>query len=184
MAKRNRMKTNISILSARELERKIREEEIRVIDVRTPGEFGNKRISRSLNIPLNAFGEEISELTTDDEKGLPLCIVCQSGVRAEKASKMLSADQFESVFLLAGGLDNWVHEKLPVEKDAREVIPLDRQVRITIGTLILIGTAACYFLEDTRWLLAPAFFGAGLVFSGVTGFCGLAKILSVMPWNR
>jgi hypothetical protein len=29
-----------------------------------------------------------------------------------------------------------------------------------------------------------AFVGAGLVFAGVSGFCGMAKILAYMPWNR
>jgi hypothetical protein len=24
----------------------------------------------------------------------------------------------------------------------------------------------------------------GLAFAGVTGFCGLARLLSTMPWNR
>jgi hypothetical protein len=28
------------------------------------------------------------------------------------------------------------------------------------------------------------FVGAGLVFAGVTGTCGLASLLGVMPWNR
>jgi hypothetical protein len=26
--------------------------------------------------------------------------------------------------------------------------------------------------------------GAGLVFAGVSGFCGMARLLAVMPWNR
>jgi len=39
-------------------------------------------------------------------------------------------------------------------------------------------------------LVAPAFYalsgfvGAGLVFAGVTGTCGLARALRLMPWNR
>lgn len=32
------------------------------------------------------------------------------------------------------------------------------------------------------WL--SAFVGAGLVFAGVTGFCGLGLLLSAMPWNK
>lgn len=26
--------------------------------------------------------------------------------------------------------------------------------------------------------------GAGLVFAGASGFCGLARVLALMPWNR
>ncbi|MDG6745875.1 DUF2892 domain-containing protein [Staphylococcus aureus] len=29
-----------------------------------------------------------------------------------------------------------------------------------------------------------AFVGAGLMFAGVTGWCGMANLLRVMPWNR
>ncbi|WP_245586965.1 YgaP-like transmembrane domain [Pelistega indica] len=28
------------------------------------------------------------------------------------------------------------------------------------------------------------FVGAGLLFAGITGFCGLARLLQGMPWNR
>jgi Protein of unknown function (DUF2892) len=28
------------------------------------------------------------------------------------------------------------------------------------------------------------FVGAGLLFAGVSGFCGMARLLAVMPWNR
>jgi hypothetical protein len=29
-----------------------------------------------------------------------------------------------------------------------------------------------------------AFVGAGLTFAGVSGFCGMARLLAIMPWNR
>jgi hypothetical protein len=38
--------------------------------------------------------------------------------------------------------------------------------------------------------VAPGFYalsgfvGAGLLFAGVSGFCGMARLLAVMPWNR
>ena len=31
---------------------------------------------------------------------------------------------------------------------------------------------------------SSGFVGAGLVFAGVTGFCGMARMLGLMPWNR
>jgi hypothetical protein len=39
-------------------------------------------------------------------------------------------------------------------------------------------------------LVAPGFYalsgfvGAGLLFAGVSGFCGMARLLAVMPWNK
>jgi hypothetical protein len=32
--------------------------------------------------------------------------------------------------------------------------------------------------------MLSGFVGAGLVFAGVTGFCGMARLLALMPWNR
>jgi hypothetical protein len=26
--------------------------------------------------------------------------------------------------------------------------------------------------------------GAGLTFAGISGFCGMARLLSAMPWNK
>ena len=34
------------------------------------------------------------------------------------------------------------------------------------------------------FLAIPAFIGSGLVFAGASGWCGMAKLLARMPWNR
>lgn len=60
---------------------------------------------------------------------------------------------------------------------------LDRQVRIAIGVLVLLGFVIGYWVNAAGFWLC-AFMGAGLIFSGVTDFCGLALILAKAPWNR
>jgi hypothetical protein len=40
-----------------------------------------------------------------------------------------------------------------------------------------------YFISPLFFLLS-GFFGLGLTFAGATGFCGLARVLALMPWNR
>jgi hypothetical protein len=35
-----------------------------------------------------------------------------------------------------------------------------------------------------NWVFLCAFFGAGLTMAGSTGWCGLAILMSKMPWNR
>jgi hypothetical protein len=37
---------------------------------------------------------------------------------------------------------------------------------------------------SSGFFLLSGFVGAGLLFAGVTGFCGMARLLKVMPWNR
>ncbi|TPV43003.1 YgaP-like transmembrane domain, partial [Pantoea eucalypti] len=47
----------------------------------------------------------------------------------------------------------------------------------------LLGVVSGYTL-DSRLFLLSGVIGAGLIFSGVTGFCGMATLLQKMPWNR
>ena len=63
--------------------------------------------------------------------------------------------------------------------------PLDimRQVQIGAGSLVLLGVIGGAFLSPALYWLA-AFVGAGLLTAGLTGFCGMSKILARMPWNR
>ncbi|MFQ9491455.1 MAG: DUF2892 domain-containing protein [Bilophila wadsworthia] len=54
--------------------------------------------------------------------------------------------------------------------------------RSRLGSLVLIGVIGSAFWHPFFWL--SAFVGAGLVFAGISGFCGLGVLLSHMPWNR
>jgi Protein of unknown function (DUF2892) len=40
------------------------------------------------------------------------------------------------------------------------------------------------FLVAPAWFALSAFVGAGLTFAGVSGFCGMARLLMLAPWNR
>ena len=67
--------------------------------------------------------------------------------------------------------------------EACPVIDLNRQVRIASGTLVLTGVALGALLHPACYGLA-AFVGAGLIFAGFTGICGLCQLLARLPWNR
>jgi hypothetical protein len=67
--------------------------------------------------------------------------------------------------------------------DRHQPLELQRQVQIGAGTLAFVGTLLGLFVSS--WFFAvPAFVGAGLITAGVTGFCGMARILMRAPWNR
>ncbi len=85
--------------------------------------------------------------------------------------------------MLEGGLDAWKAHGLPIQADRFQPIELMRQVQMTAGGLILIGAALGLLVHPAFWGLA-AFVGAGLFFAGATGFCGMARLLALMPWNR
>lgn len=71
----------------------------------------------------------------------------------------------------------------PTVEDKKQPLPVIRQVHITAGSLVLLGVVSGYTL-DSRLFLLSGVIGAGLIFSGVTGFCGMATLLQKMPWNR
>ena len=58
-----------------------------------------------------------------------------------------------------------------------------RQVQIAAGSLVLLGLGLCSWVAPA-WILLSWFVGAGLVFAGISGFCGMARLLALMPWNR
>jgi hypothetical protein len=56
-------------------------------------------------------------------------------------------------------------------------------VQIGAGSIVFLGTMLGLFVSP--WFFAiPAFVGTGLTVAGLTGFCGMARILKKAPWNR
>lgn len=152
-----------------------------LIDVRTPVEFAEARIAGSRSMPLGSLDAAAVKAAV---AGAPSCVlVCAAGKRAEQARRQLEAAGCEKLVVLDGGLAAWESAGLPVERSPRKVLPLMRQVQLTIGLLALVSSVLALTL-DIRFALIPAFLGAGLTMAGATGWCGLAILLSKMPWNR
>ena len=78
-------------------------------------------------------------------------------------------------------IERWQKEGLPVCHE-KAPFPLFRQIQIGAGALVLLGILGSYVWHPMFWL--SAFVGAGLVFAGITGFCGLGLLLARMPWNK
>ena len=87
------------------------------------------------------------------------------------------------MFLLEGGLNAWKSAGLPTQIDRSKPIELQRQVQIAAGSLVLIGVALALTVSPA-FIALSAFVGAGLTFAGISGWCGMAKLLGVMPWNK
>ena len=109
---------------------------------------------------------------------------CRSGARTQAAAaRLVSASEGCEAFVLSGGLEAWKQAGLPVQVDRRQPIELMRQVQIAAGSLVLAGVVIAA-VASPYGLLLSGFVGAGLVFAGISGFCGMARILAWMPWNR
>ena len=83
---------------------------------------------------------------------------------------------------MAGGLQAWEKASLPVRRGPAQALPLSRQIFIAAGSLVLSGVVGRLFWPSLLWL--SGIVGGGLVFGGVTGFCGMGILLSKMPWNK
>jgi predicted branched-subunit amino acid permease len=64
-----------------------------------------------------------------------------------------------------------------------KAISVERQVRIAAGSIVLSGVLLSKFVHPNFvWL--SGFVGAGLIFAGITDFCGMGLLLAKAPWNR
>jgi rhodanese-related sulfurtransferase len=108
---------------------------------------------------------------------------CRSGARARANAGRLAQAAACDAYVLEGGIEAWKKEGLPVVLDRRQPIELMRQVQIAAGGLALLGAGLGFFVAPAFHALS-ALVGAGLMFAGITGHCGMAGVLAAMPWNR
>jgi len=108
---------------------------------------------------------------------------CRSGARTQANAPRLATVAGCEAYILEGGIDAWRKAGLPVATDKRQPIEVMRQVQIAAGSLVLLGIVLGVWVTPA-FLGLSAFVGAGLVFAGVSGWCGMAKLLALMPWNR
>ena len=164
-------------IGPRELANQLASHGVSVIDVREPMEYASGHISGSLNVPL-------SRLHQADLPGGPLVLVCQSGNRSAQGLNILQRRGYpHRITDLEGGIPSWQQAGLAVSASRHAPLPLMRQVQIAAGSLVLLGL----ILSNTvapAWILLTWFVGAGLVFAGISGFCGMARLLGLMPWNK
>jgi rhodanese-related sulfurtransferase len=151
-----------------------------LVDVREPDEHARARIPGARNLPLSRLAD--AELGAPP--GRPVLFHCRSGARTEAHAAQLAekAGGCEA-YAVAGGLDAWRRAGLPIAENRRQPLELMRQVQITAGSMVLLGVLLGALVAPGFYALAGVV-GAGLMFAGATGTCGLARVLRLMPWNR
>ncbi|GEP42284.1 rhodanese-like domain-containing protein [Brevifollis gellanilyticus] len=154
-----------------------------VIDVRTPVEFAEVHVDSAKNVPLDSLKPDELHDTHRLSIEKPIYILCRSGQRATKAADQLAKAGYPNSIVVEGGTLAWIAAGLPVNRGKTKVIGLERQVRIAAGTLVLSGVLLSYFVNPAFiWL--SGFVGAGLIFAGITDWCGMGLLLAKAPWNQ
>lgn len=152
----------------------------RIIDIRDPAEYAELYIQGSQLIPAQVL--DLHPVEADKE----LIFTCRSGKRTEAArpilERVLANIPQTSGHILDGGLQAWEKAGLPIVHMPKAALPMFRQIQIAAGALVLLGVMGSALWHPFFWL--SAFVGAGLIFAGLTGFCGMGLLLARMPWNR
>lgn len=157
-----------------------------IIDVRERDEFAIEHVEHSINVPLSVFAM-VAPGVLNQLKDKKIMFMCFSGMRAAQAKSLASNMGFneEHEYLsFDGGLKQWKSEgRAVVAGNSQALLPLQRQVQIIIGGLVMTFGALGMWYEP--WFsVAAAATGLGLFLAGVTGYCLMAQIVGMMPWNR
>jgi rhodanese-related sulfurtransferase len=152
-----------------------------LVDIREADEHAREHIAAARHLPLSKLDDADIEL----HRGKPVIFHCRSGARTLANAQRLKSFAGDGcdAFMVGGGLDAWRKAGLPIVTDRRQPIEIQRQVQIVAGGLSFAGVLLGVFVSPW-FLIVPAFIGAGLLFAGVTGTCGMARLLMFAPWNR
>ncbi|MGN6573019.1 MAG: rhodanese family protein [Pseudolabrys sp.] len=151
-----------------------------LIDIREADEHARENIPGARHHALSRI-ESNTPVRTGDSV---LVFHCRSGARTRgNAARLAAVSGACQTYILDGGLDAWKKAGLPVTLDRNAPIDIIRQVQIGAGSLVLAGVLLGALAAPAFYALA-GFVGAGLLVAGTTGFCGMARLLAIMPWNR
>lgn len=153
--------------------------DIRILDVRTGGEFETAHIPGSYNVPLDTLGEHVRDLASVEH---PVVLVCQSGGRATQAHEELLSAGKDTLHILQGGMDSWESEGGDIVRGEKNRWAMDRQVRLVAGSLSFASVVASTVVPSAKWIAAGV--AGGLAFSAASNSCAMGAVLSKLPYNR
>ena len=110
----NRMVGSAKKISASQLPLLQHRQSAVVVDVRNKEEFKAGHIGESMHFPADSLESSLKKLNKYKDK--PVVLVCQSGMRAGKASGILKKNDFSDLYVLDGGIAAWSKENMPLTR--------------------------------------------------------------------
>lgn len=168
-------------ISPNELDQLLKEGKAIPFDIRDSKEFDERHIPGAVMVSESGIDENLC-MTTQGKEAI---FYCTSGMRTELVASRIDETGIEAAKYLDGGLNAWSNHGLPTVGDSKSKsqLSIQRQVQITIGIVLLLLAFATW--SGTAWAsYAVAAVGLGLGVAGITGTCAMARVLTVMPWNR
>jgi rhodanese-related sulfurtransferase len=96
-----------------DLDELLRNESVRVLDVREDWEFRRGRVPGAVSVPLGRLSGRLAELPQDK----PYAVICESGSRSLSAVDFLLSRGFVGAVSVRGGTSAWARFNMPLEKD-------------------------------------------------------------------
>jgi rhodanese-related sulfurtransferase len=171
-------------ITPRQLHERLQQgENLPLLDVRTPAEHAAVHVPDVHLVSLDRLDATTLSGVTPFAKDKPLYIFCRSGERAQRAADKLAKHGYQQCHIVEGGMTAWAEAGLPVIQGTSKIISLERQVRIAAGTMVLTGLLLAHFAHPAFiWL--SGFVGTGLIFAGITDWCGMGMLIARAPWNQ
>jgi rhodanese-related sulfurtransferase len=169
----NAKKSTFTTLSPAEAFEKMKQGAV-LVDVREYPEWNACHIAGSKWLPLGQLKSAPHSTAESPE----VLLLCKSGKRSCEAARVLCDAGCADAKVVEGGIEAWRAAGLPTAKGQGGPISIERQVRIGAGTLVLLG------LLVPQLRVVSYFVPCGLIFAGITDWCGMAKVLCNAPWNR
>lgn len=101
--------TALTVMSPADVKQAFDANQIVLIDVRTPNEFGFEHIAGAMLAPMSCF--DPAKLPSQDDK--PIVFHCGSGMRSHKVAEKCAAAGVEPLAHMEGGFGAWKAAGLP-----------------------------------------------------------------------
>ena len=85
-----------------------------IIDIRTPEDFAAGHLPQAKHIALDTLANKAPQLGRS--KTTPVVVVCQTGLRSQRACATIRTAGYAEVFNLEGGILAWQKSGLPLVK--------------------------------------------------------------------
>ena len=93
-------------ITAPELSERIKNNHLKLLDVREPHELQISALPGAINIPLGTLAARLSELDSAED----MIVFCKAGTRSARALELLVTAGFKKVKNLKGGINAWAQE--------------------------------------------------------------------------
>jgi rhodanese-related sulfurtransferase len=170
----------VKYINAKELQAIYKKPDVVIFDIREPDEFAREHIIGAKNAPLSQL--DVNQFNTLNDEQV-VVFHCQSGNRTRMNENKFKQLKCKTVLVLQNGFAEWKTTGCAITQNAKAPLPIMRQVQMIAGFFVVLGVILGFFISP-YFSLFSGFVGLGLMFAGITGYCGMANMLMFLPYNK